>query len=122
MPKRSGPVKSLFDSSIAPEDVAGESVVIRFVPLDVISKLDETLWGENPKKHDLKAIYKSIDRYGFTDPPKWDTNLNDGRGGLIYGNGRTAALVQGLTYARSVGAPPLGVFQRRSMAGTGVSL
>ena len=45
-------------------------------------------WDENPKKHDLAALIRSIERYGFGDPPKYDSQLD----GLVYGNGRTEAL------------------------------
>src|SRR5512143_890595 len=47
-------------------------------------------WDENPKRHDLEAIAESIYRYGFQDPPKFDQAL----GALVFGNGRTEALLQ----------------------------
>lgn len=49
-------------------------------------------WEENPKLHDLPAIGHSIVRYGFQDPPRLVNALNNGRGGLVEGNGRLQAL------------------------------
>lgn len=46
----------------------------------------------NPKLHDIQKLALSFVEYGFQDPPKWDSNLNEGRGGIIYGNGRLEAL------------------------------
>lgn len=46
----------------------------------------------NPKLHDIQKLGLSFIEYGFQDPPKWDVNLNDGKGGIIYGNGRLEAL------------------------------
>lgn len=46
----------------------------------------------NPKLHDIQRLALSFVEYGFQDPPKWDSNLNKGKGGIIYGNGRLEAL------------------------------
>lgn len=46
----------------------------------------------NPKLHDFDKIACSLARNGFQDPPKWDEQINEGRGGLLYGNGRIEAL------------------------------
>jgi hypothetical protein len=62
---------------------------IKYVNLDEISK-----WSRNPKLHDVGAIVQSIRKYGFKDPPKFEPELNDGRGGLVEGNGRDEALLQ----------------------------
>lgn len=56
---------------------------LEYVPLQTV-----VLWDKNPKKHDLSKIATSIERYGFKDPPKYDSTL----GGLVEGNGRTQAL------------------------------
>lgn len=70
---------------------------LEYVPLE-----RARLWDENPKKHDLALIQESIYRYGFQDPPKYDQTL----GGLVYGNGRTEALLQAQAAGRE---PPAGV-------------
>lgn len=48
----------------------------------------------NPKLHDLQALAESFRDYGFSDPPKWDKTLNDGKGGLVFGNGRVECLAR----------------------------
>jgi hypothetical protein len=60
-----------------------ERLELRYVPLSQAQR-----WDENPKRHDLEALVRSIEAYGFGDPPKYDTTL----GALVYGNGRTEAL------------------------------
>ncbi|HXO19428.1 MAG TPA: hypothetical protein VOA87_05820 [Thermoanaerobaculia bacterium] len=60
-----------------------ERLELRYVPLAQAQR-----WDENPKKHDLDALVRSIERHGFGDPPKYDTTL----GALVYGNGRSEAL------------------------------
>lgn len=62
-----------------------EKLELRYVPIREAKR-----WDENPKKHDLAALIRSIERYGFGDPPKYDSRLD----GLVYGNGRTEALEQ----------------------------
>lgn len=66
---------------------AGEKLELRYVPLE-----QAVLWERNAKKHDFGAIIKSIRRHGFLDPMKFDAQLNDGRGGIVEGNGRATAL------------------------------
>lgn len=98
------------DLSLSAEQVTGESVQIRFLPLSTITNLSKILWKKNAKKHDLRGVLESIERYGFIDPPKWDSQLNDGAGGLIYGNGRTATIVGALIEAKRLGhEPPRGI-------------
>lgn len=60
---------------------------IEYVPLSQVRR-----WDRNPKKHDIGALVTAIERYGFVDPPKFDPTLNNGEGGLVYGNGRDEAL------------------------------
>jgi len=48
--------------------------------------------GGNPKLHAIGDLALSFLENGFADPPKWDVNLNHGRGGIVYGNGRLEAL------------------------------
>ena len=100
----------MFDVALNSDQVTGEHVELRFVPLSTIQKLNQILWKKNAKKHDLSGVLASIERYGFIDPPKWDSNLNDGRGGLIYGNGRTKTIVAALIEAKRLGQePPRGI-------------
>lgn len=92
------------------QNIEGEFVEIRLVPLSQIQKLDGILWGKNSKKHDIDKILESIERYGFIDPAKFDSNLNNGKGGIVFGNGRTEALITGLIAAREAGRePPRGI-------------
>ena len=60
-----------------------EKLELRYVPLD-----QAKLWDDNPKRHDIGALIRSIELHGFGDPPKFDAKLE----GLVYGNGRTEAL------------------------------
>lgn len=64
---------------------------LRLVWAKVQYAASQLLTEQNPKLHDLALIALSILEMGFNDPPKFDPNLNEGRGGLIYGNGRTQA-------------------------------
>ena len=63
----------------------GERFEIRYVPLD---EALAWLWPENPKRHDTEGIRASVRRYGFIDPPKFDSAL----GAIVYGNGRLRVL------------------------------
>lgn len=81
-----------------PEPTA-EKLALRYVPL-----AQAKLWDENPKLHDIGALIRSIERHGFGDPPKYDAQL----GGLVYGNGRTEALV---LMRREGKEPPRGVLK-----------
>jgi hypothetical protein len=74
-----------------------ELLRLEYIPLSSVRQ-----WDKNPKKHDLGAIAASIERYGFIDPPKFDPTLNDGNGGLVYGNGREEALMWMFRHGRSV--------------------
>ena len=77
--------------------MAKEKLKLRYVPLS-----QAKLWDDNPKLHDIGALMRSIQLHGFGDPPKYDAKLE----GLVYGNGRTEALVR----MREEGmAPPRGV-------------
>lgn len=67
--------------------MAEERLQLRYVPLDTLE-----LWDRNPKKHDLERLAKSIQEYGFKDPPRFEPELNDGEGGIVEGNGRAAVL------------------------------
>jgi hypothetical protein len=108
MLNRGGKLQQL--QTVNQENIEGEYVEIRLVPLSEIEKLDEILWGKNSKKHDIDKILESIERYGFQDPAKFDSNLNGGKGGIIFGNGRTEALITGLIAAREAGRePPRGI-------------
>ena len=60
-----------------------EQLELRYVPLSQARR-----WDENPKRHDIDRLIRSIKTYGFGDPPKFDATLD----ALVYGNGRTEAL------------------------------
>ena len=64
-----------------------ERLQVRYVPLGTLE-----LWRGNPKKHEPAQLATSIRRYGFKDPPKFEPSLNQSRGGIVEGNGRTAVL------------------------------
>ena len=66
-----------------------ELLRLEYVPLDLAM-----LWDDNKKIHDTGQLIASIERYGFKDPPKYEPHLNDGRGGIVEGNGRFEALAQ----------------------------
>lgn len=74
-----------------------ERLELRYVPLARARR-----WDDNPKRHDIDALVRSIETHGFGDPPKFDATL----GALIYGNGRTEALER----MRAAGKePPRGI-------------
>lgn len=77
---------------------------LRLVPLAELA--DKFLKG-NVKKHDIGALYQSIKRYGFRDPLGHDKNLNDGKGGIIEGNGRLECLIH--LFKESPDTPPKGI-------------
>ncbi|MBE2198111.1 MAG: hypothetical protein IAE79_05835 [Anaerolinea sp.] len=76
---------------------------LEYVPLPQVMAWQ---WGANSKLHELESLIDAFLRYGFQDPPKFDPNLNDGRGGLAHGNGRTEALA--LMQQRQM-EPPRGI-------------
>lgn len=82
---------------------SGEKLELRYVPLD-----QAVIWERNSKKHDLPALAKSIQKYGFLDPMKFDTKLNNGKGGIVEGNGRAAALHEMFTQNTAL---PRGILQ-----------
>lgn len=100
---------SIEESALLPSEVTGETLRLLFVPLSALN-IDRDLWARNAKKHDSASILASIERSGFVDPPKWDSNLNNGAGGLVFGNGRTKAIVSILLAAQKQGKkPPRGI-------------
>jgi hypothetical protein len=100
----------MIERSLSINQVEGEAVEVRFLPLSIVKNLSKILWSKNAKKHDLSGVLNSIERYGFIDPPKWDSTLNDGKGGLIYGNGRTKTIVGALIESKRLGhQPPRGI-------------
>lgn len=60
-----------------------DKLTLRLVPLE-----DCRRWDKNPKRHSLPSLQDSIRRYGFVDPPHYDSALE----ALVYGNGRAEAL------------------------------
>lgn len=63
--------------------VSDDRLTLQYIPLAQARR-----WDQNPKRHDLDALVRSIETHGFGDPPKYDSTL----GALVYGNGRTEAL------------------------------
>jgi|GEM_PF-2339868 len=76
-----------------------ERLELRYVPLAQAKR-----WDENPKRHDLDALVRSIELHGFGDPPKYDATL----GALVYGNGRSEALER---MRREGKEPPRGILR-----------
>lgn len=74
-----------------------ERLELRYIPLAQARR-----WDANPKKHDIDALVRSIETYGFGDPPKFDATLD----ALVYGNGRTEALER---MRRAGEQPPRGI-------------
>ena len=64
-----------------------DKIILEYVAL-------ESIVGQcqNYKKHDIGGIVESFKRYGFKDPLKFESLLNDGKGGIVEGNGRLEAL------------------------------
>ena len=60
---------------------------LRYIPIS-----QAELFDNNAKLHNLDQIIQSIARYGFKIACKWEGTLNDGRGGIVAGNGRVEAL------------------------------
>lgn len=76
------------------DNLQGVTTTTRYIPIDIAINLR---WIDNPKLHDLQAIWQSIEQNGFRDPPAWDSNLTPvvgdaNSGALIFGNGRVEAL------------------------------
>ena len=76
-----------------------EKLELRYVSLD-----QAHLWDDNPKRHDISALIRSIELHGFGDPAKYDATL----GSLVYGNGRSEALHQMREEGRN---PPRGILK-----------
>lgn len=60
---------------------------LKYIPIS-----QAELFDNNAKLHNLDQIIQSIARYGFKSACKWEGTLNDGRGGIVAGNGRVEAL------------------------------
>ena len=60
---------------------------LKYIPIS-----QAELFDNNAKLHNLNQIIQSIARYGFKSACKWESTLNDGRGGIVAGNGRVEAL------------------------------
>jgi hypothetical protein len=74
-----------------------DRLTLQYIPLAQARR-----WDQNPKRHDLDALARSIETHGYGDPAKFDSTL----GALVYGNGRTEALER----MRAAGKePPRGI-------------
>ena len=69
----------------------GDAIAVHYVSLD---NLEKHFLDNNSKKHDVAKLIESIRRYGFRDPLVFDPNLNDGKGGIVAGNGRLESLIE----------------------------
>jgi hypothetical protein len=58
---------------------------IQYLPADSLQA-----WSRNPKKHDKKAMVKSLERFGFTAP----VLLDETTGRIIAGHGRVEAVLE----------------------------
>jgi hypothetical protein len=100
----------MLTNPIDPSELKGDFVSLVMAPLSSVRNYHELLWAKNPKKHDIGGIWQSIKKYGFCDPVKWDSNINGGKGGIVYGNGRFETLVSMLVEAAANGEePPRGI-------------
>lgn len=68
-----------------------DEIALHYVNLE---DLEGTFLDGNSKKHDPNKIIESILRYGFRDPIAFDPALNDGKGGIVEGNGRLEAVAE----------------------------
>jgi hypothetical protein len=100
---------TLLENSLSLEQITGDVLHIRYVPLSAFD-LDVQLWENNLKLHDLQLLDESIEEYGYADCAKWDSTLNGGEGGFVYGNGRTKSLILKLVRMRQLDQePPRGI-------------
>lgn len=75
-------------------------LTLKYTPLNEAKR-----WADNPKKHDIDLLIKSIQKHGFQSPPKFDYTLD----GIVAGNGRIAAL---LRMQETNTPPPKGIIVR----------
>jgi len=101
----------LITASLPSAEIQGEVLETRYVPLAIVARyLPSILWEKNPKKGDIGAITQLIQMHGFADKPRWHRSLNDGKGGIQYGNTSTKAIVQLLVELKRRGEkPPKGI-------------
>ena len=101
----------MIEIALTRDEVEGDAIEVVFLPVQwVYANLDHMLWAENSKLHDGGGVWKSIQRYGMIDPGKWDNTLNGGKGGIQYGNCRTATAVKQLAMLeKSGGERPRGI-------------
>jgi hypothetical protein len=78
-----------------------ERLRVEYIPLDLA-----LVWEDNKKLHDIPKLIESFETHGFKDPPKFEPVLNDGRGGIVEGNGRMEALAK---MRREAIPPPRGI-------------
>lgn len=83
---------------VQPEDL----LILKYVPLDTLLR-----WSRNTKLHDLPTIIASLEKHGFKDPLKYEPTLNNGKGGIVEGNGRDEGLRE--MFRRNPSKPPRGI-------------
>lgn len=64
---------------------AGDELLIYYIRLSILR--DYLLIG-NSKLHSIEDMDESVTKYSFRDPVAFDINLNEGKGGIVEGNGR----------------------------------
>lgn len=69
--------------------MSNEQLRIEYIDVEQLA-----LWERNAKRHDFGALWESIQRHGFKNPPKFEPTLNGGRGGIVAGNGRSHVLLE----------------------------
>jgi hypothetical protein len=66
-----------------------ESLQLLYIDTEILSKF---FLAGNSKKHAIAELEEMVARHGFRIPMVFDTNLNEGRGGIVAGNGRLEML------------------------------
>lgn len=94
-----------IDMTVKHKDInKPDKLEVKYINLD-----DARLFDRNSKKHDIGALIQSFKKHGYKSIPKWENRLNNGRGGIVAGNGRIEAL---LAMKKDGQHPPRGIVAR----------